>query len=276
MIRFDVRLLVLRLMHIEQFEDALLAGELYGRAHALTASCSPDQQLTDDGTKWLWAHLGPLQNELEPLALAVVKMEIPHIWNHAHVWSGREMAARLKDFRSKLERDLNERFFLYLNEEEAGQFQSDQPFGPLIASVFLSKDEDLREASKCLALGRYTACVFHLMRVMEAAVQAFGKKLGVNLVKTAPGKQVTELTWHQILDALNPKLKAMSQNTVKQKRLHEKYASVQSYLYGVKDAWRNPTMHPRLEGYNELQAKDIMSHVRSFLTEFEPLLKRRR
>ena len=113
------------------------------------------------------------------------------------------------------------------------------------------------------------------MRVMEVAVQAFGKKLGVNLVKITPGKRVSELTWGQILDEINPKLKALPQNTIKRKRLHEKYSSVQSYLYGVKDAWRNPTMHPRLEGYNELQAKDIMNHVRSFLTEFSPLLKRR-
>jgi hypothetical protein len=277
MIKFDVRLLVFRLTLIEQFEDALLGGELYGGVHPLTASRSPDQQLTRDGTKWLWAQLGPLQNELEPLALTVGKMEIPYIWNHSHVWSGREMAARLKDFRSKLERELNERFFLYLSEEEAGQFQSDQPFGPLVASVFSSyKYDDLGEASKCLALGRYTACVFHLMRVMEIAVQAFGKKLDVHLVKIVPGKRVTELTWEQILNELNPKLRAMPQNTVKQKRLHEKYASVQSYLYGVKDAWRNPTMHPRLEGYNELQAKDIMNHVKSFLTEFSPLIKRRR
>ena len=277
MIKFDVRLLILRLMHIEQFEDALIGGELFGSLHALTLSRSPDQPLTPDGKKWVWeGHLGPLQKELEPLGVAVGKMEIPYIWNHSHVWSGREMAARLKDFRSKLERELNERFFLYLNEEEAGQFQSAEPFGPVVASAFPPrKHNDLSEASKCLALGRYTACVFHLMRVMEVAVQAFGKKLGVNLIKIAPRKRVSELTWEQILNEINPKLKALPQNTIKRKRLHEKYSSVQSYLYGVKDAWRNPTMHPRLEGYSELQAKDIMNHVKSFLTEFSPLLKRR-
>jgi hypothetical protein len=115
------------------------------------------------------------------------------------------------------------------------------------------------------------------MRVMEAAVQVFGKKLGATLVKSAaPGKRVSELTWDQILNELNPKLRGLPQNTLHRKRRHEKLAAAQSYLYGVKDAWRNPTMHPRLEGYNELQTKNIMNHVRSFLTEFAPLLKERR
>ena len=272
MIKFDVRLLVLRLMHIEQFEDALLSGKQWGGMFNLTISRSPDQRLTSDGQKWLLAHLDPLQKELEPLALHVGKIEIPHIWNYSHIWTGKEMAERLKDFWSKLEHELNDRFFIYLDEQEATQYQAAQPFGAAVASVFRSKKcDDLAEASKCFALGRYTACVFHLMRAMEVAVQAFGKKLGVNMIKIAPGKRVSELTWEQILNELNPKLRMMPQDTVPRKRRYEKYAAAQSYLYGVKDAWRNPTMHPRLEGYNELQAKDIMNNVRSFLTEFASL-----
>ena len=187
MIKFDVRLLVLRLQHIEEFEDTLLSGALYGHAHALTVSRSPDQHLTPEGQKWLWALLGPFQKELEPLALSVGKIEIQYLWNHANTWTGTEMAARLKDFRSKLERELNDRFFLYLNEEEAKQFQSTQPFGPQVASAFpATVNTELCEASKCLALGRYTACVFHLMHVMEAAVQVFGKKLALPLLNRHP------------------------------------------------------------------------------------------
>jgi GAF domain-containing protein len=167
MIKFDVRLLVLRLMHIEEFEDCLISGDLFGRAHALTEGRSPSALLTLDGRKWLWAHLGPLQAELEPLALTMGKIEIQHLWNHAHVWSGTEMAGRLKEFRSKLERELNGRFFLYLSEEEAALFQSTQPLGQEVASAFpVTVNAELSEASKCLALGRYTACVFHLMHVM--------------------------------------------------------------------------------------------------------------
>jgi hypothetical protein len=122
MIRFDVRLLVSWLQHIEEFEDALLSGALYGGAHELTASRSPDELLTIDGRKWLWAQLGPLQEHLEPLALSVGKIEIQYLWNHANKWSGKEMAARLKDFRSKLERELNHRFSFILLRKKPHNF----------------------------------------------------------------------------------------------------------------------------------------------------------
>jgi len=66
---------------------------------------------------------------------------------------------------------------------------------------------------------------------MEVAVQVFGKKLRVDIVKSAPaGKRVRELSWDQILNALNPKLRALPQNTEKQKRRHEKFSAAQSYL----------------------------------------------
>jgi hypothetical protein len=39
--------------------------------------------------------------------------------------------------------------------------------------------EDADEAGKCFAVGRYTACVFHLMRIMERCVQKMGRDLGV-------------------------------------------------------------------------------------------------
>ena len=43
--------------------------------------------------------------------------------------------------------------------------------------------EDIIEAGNCFAFGRYTACVFHLIRVMEKSVQYFGKKLKIFIKK---------------------------------------------------------------------------------------------
>jgi hypothetical protein len=81
-------------------------------------------------------------------------------------------------------------------------------------------------------------------------------------VSSKPGaghtaNRLSDLTWHQILDAMNPKLKAIPQTTAAGKAKHERYVAIQSYLYGVKDAWRNPTMHPRKMGYSDLETLDI-------------------
>jgi hypothetical protein len=157
-------------------------------------------------------------------------------------------------------------FYHYPSQKFAVVKSFDQDWGEILHR-FQTASDDARSAVDCWALGQHTACVFHLMRVMEIGTQAFGKKLGVALVRLgAPGQRVCELSWGQILDAINPKLRVMAQRTAQQKRRHEKYKAVQSYLYGVKDAWRNPTMHPRAQGYNELQSRDILNHVRSFMS----------
>ena len=131
--------------------------------------------------------------------------------------------------------------------------------------------KDIEAGLDCFALGYELPCVFYLMRVMEIGVQRFGKKLKVSLTaKTAT--KLTDLTWHQILDRLNPNLKALPQKTPAQKAKHEKFSAIQAYLYAVKDAWRNPTMHPRKEGYSPTECENIISQVRSFMNELASVI----
>jgi hypothetical protein len=74
------------------------------------------------------------------------------------------------------------------------------------------------------------------------------------------------------LNELTAPLKALPQGTVTQKRRAEKLKAAQSYLYAVKDAWRNPTMHPRPAGYTDRQTMDIINQVRAFLTELAEII----
>jgi len=126
--------------------------------------------------------------------------------------------------------------------------------------------KDIEAGLDCFAVGYNLPCVFYLMRIMEIGVQRFGKKLGASLTARTATK-LNDLTWHQILDALNPKLRGLPQRTLAQKARHEKYSAIQSYLYAVKDAWRNPTMHPRKMGYTETEAQNIINQCRSFMNE---------
>jgi hypothetical protein len=159
--------------------------------------------------------------------------------------------------------------FLYLyaySKEKAKLFvRATVDWAGAIKSFPKIKD-DIEGATDLYTLGHNLACVFHLMRVMEIGVQEFGKKLHVSLTRKSSTK-LTDLTWHQILDALNPELKKLPQNTPKRKEKYEKFSAIQSYLYGVKDAWRNPTMHPRKIGYNDLETLDLINRVRSFMNE---------
>lgn len=128
---------------------------------------------------------------------------------------------------------------------------------------------DILAGLQCWAMDQNVASVFHMMRAMEVGVQKFAKRVGVKIVQQSPGKHVRELTWGQILNAMSGPLKALPQGTIRQKRRAEQLKAAHSYLYGVKDAWRNPSMHPRASGYSDSETVDIINQVRAFLRELE-------
>jgi hypothetical protein len=132
---------------------------------------------------------------------------------------------------------------------------------PDVTSKFPAKlSEDMGEAGKCLALGRYTATVFHLMRVMEIGVRKFGDKLGVTLAE--------EKNWQNILNETNKPIKAMAER----KEPHATvYAAVAAHLYNVKVAWRNEVMHPK-ETYTEEEAENIFRNVKTFISDLAQLI----
>jgi HEPN domain-containing protein len=144
--------------------------------------------------------------------------------------------------------------FFYIPIKRAKAFEVKEPFGPRVSAKFPKLGEDIEDAHKCYACGRYTACVFHLMRVVEVAVQRLGKKLGV--------KNAKNLVWQVILDQVNLAIKSLPAKSPKTK----KFAAVTGHLYNVKVAWRNEVMHPK-ETYTEEEAETLLSLVKVFMVE---------
>jgi hypothetical protein len=63
--------------------------------------------------------------------------------------------------------------FIQIAVSAAEYYRATSPlFGGDVDLKFASASFEISEAGKCFALGRYTACVFHLMRVMEVALDA--------------------------------------------------------------------------------------------------------
>jgi hypothetical protein len=137
-------------------------------------------------------------------------------------------------------------------------FLNPEPFGPEVHRRFRSAAYDIEEAGKCLALGRHTACVLHLMRVLEAGLDALKKEVGIT--DYCP-------TWKVVLDKI---AKAVSTKPEKEKtseeRDHDGFVldSVR-YLSTVKDAVRNPAMHKVEHLYDEEHARDAWNAIRAFM-----------
>jgi hypothetical protein len=140
-----------------------------------------------------------------------------------------------------------------------------KPFGDAVASKFPDAAYDLEQASKCMALDRHTACVFHLMRVLDQALHEFAAHLNLTIAED-PKKN-----WKPILEAVDGKISEMPDKTAAEIKEKEQYQRLYGHLNAVKDAWRNPTMHPRKQ-YDPEEAEDVFCATRSFMRDLAKAL----
>lgn len=175
---------------------------------------------------------------------------------------------------AELERRLNDelssiRFFhVPANGTQYYPSKSAEYKKPLLSSQAMKKFaksiEDSEEAGKCFALARYTACMFHLMRIMERGVQRLGKKLKVTI-------DVEEKDWGVISSHINGALRRLPNSTPQERKAHARYAKAAVYLDNVREAWRNPTMHPK-KTYTEEEAQDTFSFVKQYMEHLARIL----
>jgi hypothetical protein len=153
--------------------------------------------------------------------------------------------------------ELSASIFVQVDPHSVSLYQPIQPlFGSEVATAFPLADEDIEEAGKCIALERFTAAVFHLMRAMECAVKALSSKLGISN---------TDRVWGNLLSDMHAKIEAMPKG-----KSRDQWSESHSLLYHVKQAWRNDVMHPK-ETYTAEQARDVLQAVRSFMRHLATL-----
>lgn len=122
--------------------------------------------------------------------------------------------------------------------------------------AFPSAFVDMTEACKCFALGRHTACVFHLMRVLEAGLDALSKSLEKPIGKN----------WNVALDMIEKEIRSRSIKTHGQQwKIDEPfYSEAATHFRFIKNAWRNYAVHLH-EHYNQERSRMILDHVGEFM-----------
>lgn len=102
-------------------------------------------------------------------------------------------------------------FWVLAPDMTSRRFNLKHPFGEKVTNNFPSTQHDVREARKCYALARYTASVFHCMRVLEKGlhtlVHDLNNKHNAGIVFN---KTVEETNWGNIIGEIqialeNPK-----------------------------------------------------------------------
>ncbi|SRR6266566_618215 len=178
-----------------------------------------------------------------------------------------ELARDATDLHGRLVSDLRYTtcFALWGKTEEL--YRAQTLFGELVATQFPSAATDIVEAGKCLAFDRATACVFHLMRVMEVGLRVLAGSL--NDPRLDPK---INPTWHNILKKGDEELqKPVAQRTPEWAAHDQFFSEAQAYLRAVQFAWRNPTMHVDIH-YDPEKAGDVMQAVKAFMRHLASVL----
>jgi HEPN domain-containing protein len=174
-----------------------------------------------------------------------------------------EISRELNELEIAVYADLSRRTFSYLEDTAEPYYEQSELFGSTVAKRFPKAAYDIREAGSCYSTGRYTACVFHLMRALEHALRELARRLKVPFPSKFEGK-----TWGKLIGDIEDEIQKiiLKPGTPKRAKDLEFYNSIAAQFRYFKDGWRNHVMHTR-GSYDEHQAKRLLVHVEEFMRD---------
>jgi hypothetical protein len=166
-----------------------------------------------------------------------------------------QLVPELDDFRRRLLDQADSTFCLLLSPAEKRLFEQAVPFGADVEAKFPSASDDIYEAYKCLALGRSTACVMHLMRVCEVGLKSLAAALNI----------AVQNDWGSYLREIEREIDRRAKTSGKRSQEEAFYSECAIAFGHLKRAWRNPSMHVE-KTYTPDRAKEILEAIRSFMS----------
>jgi len=219
-----------------------------------------DAQLLNEAPDLLtYSQAGKASFELLGLNATLANLERLRVQLTQPELSTKEIRRAADHLQTSLTDDLDRSFLIRLTHQEEAWLTSVQPFGEQVTTAFPSASHDTDEATRCLAFARYTACVFHLMRVVEVGVKALGARLSIDTTHK-PG-------WEQILKKAHGQMSLPNDKKDADWIKDEDFLSdAITMLTAIKTAWRNPTMHIEKK-YTPEHAERIYDAVKGFMQQ---------
>ena len=137
-------------------------------------------------------------------------------------------------------------------------------FGHEVSKAFPSSEMEIESGGDCIAVGQWTASVFHLMRALEPPLIVFANECGVDF----------KSNWNSALDRIEDAVRNRDNAKCRPNWDSEKdfYIDAVTHFFHIKNAWRNYTMHLRLR-YDRDQALEIYNDTRRFMEKLATKLQ---
>lgn len=214
----------------------------------------------------LYAYVGTLFPELNVYGLKSAAMKAQRI--HQYLETNRmlvnygDMTSMLRELRERLEDDLHSTVFVNLSAQESELYEHPEAEWHGVISRFSKLRHDIEECSKCFALARYGAAVFHVMLVAEFGVIKVAELFGVAGDK--PGWGALER-----LQRINDK--NWKDKTPLEQQHSQFLENLLPLAFSMKESWRHKMNHVanKIEwmdtDFSPTVANDIISATRGFM-----------
>jgi len=162
--------------------------------------------------------------------------------------------------------DLDAFAFEAIPRDRVEYYEAHALFGDEVEDNFPTIAYDIREAGTCYAFDRNTACVFHLMRVLEVGLTVLAKRFSVSS---------NHVNWETIIGHIEKAIRDIDKDQARPtdwKDQREFYSQCVSHFRVLKDAWRNYTAHARAR-YGSREAHEILISVRGFIQQLATRLQ---
>jgi hypothetical protein len=173
------------------------------------------------------------------------------------------LSERMQDLKDRVEDEAKARLFFIIPPAKYAYYAQPESWGEEVYKAFPDAVYDIDEAGKCFAVGRHTACVYHLSRLMERVLRAAVNQLGGDGAKPSWDALLKEMARQveridaDIALAWNAEGKEFKSDDARY------YSELAKDFRAIKTAWRNPGMH--VDGlFDEDRAKDIYAAVQLF------------
>jgi hypothetical protein len=239
-----------------------IASNLTGKSAQF---CTEDGQrvVNDFERRKLASLLDGLANECEQVGLKVSCLQIraSSAALGATALIGIQVSQLLVDLGRAISSEMSAHLFMRIFPERVDFYEQEEMFGVAVNDGFPSAVRDVRESGSCYAADRNTACVMHLMRVLELGLNALAHEFGVPFDRR---------NWENIINDIEAKIAeryekgkpgADKESWDKQRAFYSEAAKDFRYF---KNAWRNHAQHAH-EHYEASEARTILDHVKTFM-----------
>ncbi|HST20371.1 MAG TPA: hypothetical protein VLR90_04605 [Blastocatellia bacterium] len=146
-----------------------------------------------------------------------------------------DIKLKISFVRNVVHRQLSLTMLLSLSKRESEYYNEPRKKWEEVIARFPDTVSDIEEMSRCFALSRYAASVFHSVQIVEVGLIEIGKHLNVNDPLSG---------WTAVSNALNNLIKkSYKERTDFEKRHSQFFEQVQGTVEGLKNAWRNKISH---------------------------------